>query len=219
MMTAMNDISSSSRAVAKIIRVIDEIAFQTNLLSLNAAVEAARAGRHGKGFAVVAGEVRTLAARTSRAAKETEELIEGSLHRVEKGNEIAAQTAQALDRILESAVKTAELISEIAAASEEQARGIGQISRGVDQVDQVTQQFAANAQQTASAASQLSVQAEALRRVLSRFRLRKTEERPGDDDKESLHTQEKNVTLARSEKNFPVQTEKKKDTNDHKEKI
>ncbi len=210
MVSAMNDISKSSRAVAKIIKVIDEIAFQTNLLSLNAAVEAARAGRHGKGFAVVAGEVRNLAARSSRAAKETEELIEGSLHTVEKGNEIAALTAQALDRILDSAVKTSELIGEIAAASEEQARGIGQVSRGVDQVDQVTQQFAANAQQTASSASELSVQAEGLRKVLSRFRLQKKGQNISDQKRESLHTQEENVTLAQSEKNLPQQTGKKR---------
>ncbi|MEZ4525989.1 MAG: methyl-accepting chemotaxis protein [Desulfobacterales bacterium] len=203
MTSAMSDISKSSRSVAKIIKVIDEIAFQTNLLSLNAAVEAARAGRHGKGFAVVAGEVRNLAARSSRAAKETEELIEGSLHTVEKGNEIAALTAQALDRILESAAKASELIAEIAAASEEQARGMGQISRGVDQVDQVTQQFAANAQETAASAAGLASQSENLRRTLRHFVL-KEEDRRGSELSELPETDTQKKSVSGSEQSVPV---------------
>ncbi len=171
MISAMREISAASRSVAKIIKVIDEIAFQTNLLSLNAAIEAARAGRYGKGFAVVAGEVRNLAGKSAQAAKETEELIESALEKVEKGNDIASQTARALDRILESAVQTADLINEIAAASEEQTRGIEQISQGLHQVDQVTQNNAANAQETASSVMQMAVQAEELRRMISRFQL------------------------------------------------
>ncbi|MGE0086876.1 MAG: methyl-accepting chemotaxis protein [Desulfococcaceae bacterium] len=197
MMSAMNGISESSRSVAKIIKIIDEIAFQTNLLSLNAAVEAARAGQHGKGFAVVAGEVRNLAERTSRAAKETGELIEGSMQRVEKGNEMAALTAQAFDRIMESAVKASELIGEIAAASEEQARGIGQVSRGLDQVDQVTQQTAANAQEMAAYALELSGQSEHLRESLGRFVFK---EEDGSGISESPKTNIRNNTVSRSEK-------------------
>ncbi|MGE0086875.1 MAG: methyl-accepting chemotaxis protein [Desulfococcaceae bacterium] len=182
MISAMTEISESSRSVAKIIKVIDEIAFQTNLLSLNAAVEAARAGRYGKGFAVVAGEVRNLAGRSSSAAKDTSELIESALKKVENGNRTASQTAGALEKIVESSVQMADLVNEIASASDEQARGIEQVSQGLNQVDQVTQHNAATAQETASSATELSGQAEYLRKTLSRFRLReKSSKIPSQD--------------------------------------
>lgn len=172
MISAMDDINKASRSVARIIKMIDEIAFQTNLLALNAAVEAARAGHHGKGFAVVAGEVKNLAGRSAKAAKETAELVEGAVKKAQIGNEIAGQTAEVLKKISESAVSVAELLGEIAASSGEQAQAIAQVNQGIGQIDQVTQQNTANAQETASAAEELSGQALHLQKLLEQFKLK-----------------------------------------------
>ena len=156
---AMNEVTAASQETQKIVGTIDEIAFQTNLLALNAAVEAARAGEAGAGFAVVAEEVRNLAMRAGESARNTAGMIESTVARVRNGAEMAGQTRAAFGTATDSSRKIADLVSEIAAASREQAEGIEQINRTVSDMERGVQQNAANAQQTASAAEQLNAQA------------------------------------------------------------
>ncbi len=164
---SMTEISKSSEKTSKIIKTIDEIAFQTNLLALNAAVEAARAGEAGAGFAVVADEVRNLAMRAADAARNTAELIEGTVKRIKEGTDLVARTDEAFGRVSESALKVGELVSEISAASREQAQGIEQINRAVSEMDKVVQQTASSAEQSASAAQELNAQAEELKKIVN----------------------------------------------------
>ncbi len=174
MKKAMAEINEASASVAKIIKAIDEIAFQTNLLALNAAVEAARAGKHGKGFTVVAEEVRNLAQRSAKAAKETAEMIEGSIKKAENGAKIAEDTAKSLEIIVSGSAKVTDLIGEIAAAAREQEKAVTQVNQGLTQIDQVTQQNTATAEEAAAASEELSSQAADLKGMLAKFSLKKS---------------------------------------------
>ncbi|MEN6622942.1 MAG: methyl-accepting chemotaxis protein [Smithella sp.] len=164
--SSMKEISAASEETSKIIKTIDEIAFQTNLLALNAAVEAARAGEAGAGFAVVAEEVRNLAMRSADAAKNTSGLIEGIVNKIKDGSDLVTKTNEAFVEVAGSTSKVAELVGEIAAASQEQAQGIDQINKAVAEMDKVTQQTAANAEESASASEELNSQAETMREVV-----------------------------------------------------
>ena len=188
---AMSEINKSSKKIADIINVIDEIAFQTNLLALNAAVEAARAGEQGRGFAVVASEVRNLAQRSATAAKEIKALINESVQKVGDGSELVNQSGQTLDEIVNSVKRVTDIISEISAASQEQAAGIDQVNKAVMQMDQSTQQNAALVEQTTSASQSMREQAGEL---LAQVEFFKTEEEKGQDRGSAPHNPKGKMT-------------------------
>lgn len=166
MVAAMGEINESSGKISRIIKVIEEIAFQTNILALNAAVEAARAGDAGMGFAVVADEVRNLAQRCSQAAGDTAALIDESILKSKTGKLKLDQVAQAIRSITDSAVQVKKLVEDVHTGSQEQARGMEQISKSITHMDQVTQSNAANAEQSASASEELNLQAENVRKIV-----------------------------------------------------
>jgi methyl-accepting chemotaxis protein len=163
---SMGEIFKASEETQKVVKTIDEIAFQTNLLALNAAVEAARAGEAGAGFAVVAEEVRNLALRSADAAKNTAELIEGTVKKVKQGSELVNTTSDAFSEVAASAAKVAELVAEIAAASGEQAQGIEQVNMAVTEMEKVTQSNAAGAEESSAASEEMSAQAEEMKRMV-----------------------------------------------------
>jgi methyl-accepting chemotaxis protein len=171
MVQSMQEITGSSDKISKIIKVIDEIAFQTNILALNAAVEAARAGEAGMGFAVVADEVRNLAQRSAQAAKDTAALIEESIAKSNEGSTRLERVTAVIRAITESTVKVKTLVDEVNLGSQEQARGIQQISKAIAQMDQVTQSTAASAEEGASASEELSAQAESMNHAVRKLSL------------------------------------------------
>ncbi len=160
--TGMDGISSASEATSKIIKTIDEIAFQTNLLALNAAVEAARAGEAGAGFAVVAGEVRNLAMRAAQAAGNTADLIEETIKKVNEGSGLLHETAKAFSAMESNAATGSRVVSDIAAASSEQAMGIEQLGTIAGHLEEITQQNASHAKDSAAASEEMRFQAEQL---------------------------------------------------------
>ena len=171
---AVNDIdelNNASEKIANFVEKIRGIASQTNLLALNAAIEAARAGEHGKGFAVVAEEVRNLAARSAKAAKETTDMIEGSMAKVETGREIAHKTADALNAIVGDVSSVADIVANIAKASNEQKLALEQINQGVQQVSQVVQANSSTSEEAATASQNLNQQADIMRANVGKFRL------------------------------------------------
>jgi methyl-accepting chemotaxis protein len=169
--TAMSEINAASAKISDIISTIDEIAFQTNLLAVNAAVEAARAGDEGRGFAVVASEVRSLAQRSAVAAKEIKVLIQDSLRKVEAGSGLVNRSGETLQGIVGSVKRVTDIVGEIAAASGEQSTGIEQVNTAVTQMDQVTQSNSAQTEELSATAQSLAEQAAHLMELVGTFTL------------------------------------------------
>jgi ABC-type transporter Mla subunit MlaD len=163
---AMKEMNESAEKVSRILKTIEEIAFQTNLLALNAAVEAARAGEQGRGFAVVADEVRNLAQRSSSAARDTAALIEENARRASQGLKVSDEAGKALSEIVDRSKKVSHLIQEIAAASDEQSKGIQEVNGAVSQMDSITQRNSANAEELSSSSEEMSAQSKVLREMV-----------------------------------------------------
>jgi len=165
--TSMGEISKASEETFKTIKTIDGIAFQTNLLALNAAVEAVRAGEAGAGFAVVAGEVRNLAIRVAEAAKNTSNLIEGTVKKVKDGSELVGKAEKEFREVELNVARSSELAGQISVACLDQARGIEQINKAVSELDKVVQQNAANAEESAAASDEMNARAEQMKQSVA----------------------------------------------------
>lgn len=175
MISAMHEISDQSAQIRQIIKTIEDLAFQTNILALNASVESARAGEAGKGFAVVASEVRNLANKSTEASKHTSVLIEDTIKAVEKGTGIANTTAKSLNLVVDSTKKVVTTVEKIASAAEWQAGSIAQITQGIGQISSVVQANSATAEESAAASEELSGQAQMLKSLVGQFRLSRAE--------------------------------------------
>nr|WP_304488600.1 methyl-accepting chemotaxis protein [Arsenophonus endosymbiont of Apis mellifera] len=202
----MKSISESAQKIADITSVIDGIAFQTNILALNAAVEAARAGEHGRGFAVVAEEVRNLAQRSANAAKEIKGLIENSVSRTLSGAKLAEEAGETMGKIVESIVSVTEIMGEIASASDEQSKGINQVSIAINEMDHVLQHNASLVEQSGAATAELEIQTKILTDLVSVFKL------PIEDTDEPNKQSSEN--LAKGAPEAEAIDDKKKVTND-----
>ena len=185
---SMEEITSASDETFKIVKTIDEIAFQTNLLALNAAVEAARAGEAGAGFAVVADEVRNLASRAADAAKNTALLIEGTVKKIEQGSSLVSLTNDSFGKVAGRASKVAQLVAEIAEASNEQADGIEQINHAITEMDKVTQQNTGSAEESASASEELKSQSYQMQNLVGKLLSMVTGEKSRQKAQGAAHT-------------------------------
>jgi len=194
---AMADVNSSAEEIRKIVKTIDDIAFQINLLALNANVEAARAGKYGKGFAVVAEEVRNLAVHSASSVQDTTRRVDEAIGNIARGNSLVEATARQLQEIVDGVSKVADLAEEVATASKEQSQGLEQVSTGLSQIDQVTQANTASSEQSASAAEELSAQAQQLRGMLRKFRVRELKEASRGTDRNEDILQLLRAELAR----------------------
>ncbi len=172
MLAAMDEINATSEKIGNIIKAISDIAFQTNILALNAAVEAARAGEAGKGFSVVADEVRNLASKSAEAVKNTSTLIGDSVAAVNRGTEIAKDTARTIDGVIRDSSESVRLIGNIASASEKQAQAVSQVTKEIEQIFSIVQNNSAAVQQSAATSEELNKQAKAMEGLLERFQLR-----------------------------------------------
>ena len=199
MIASMAELKKSSSDISKIIKVIEEIAFQTNILALNAAVEAARAGEAGQGFAVVAAEVRSLAQKSAQAAKDTALIIDKNIELSGAGVTISEDVNKSLTNIVDKTKNVSLLISEIAAASEEQAKGTAQVNVAIGQMEKVVQSNAATAEESAAAAEQLKAQAQALEEVVVSLKILVTGEKDAKKNINALKIADTQSSISQSQ--------------------